>query len=79
MLIQNVICFMSVSFKYFLDLLPSFSVSTDNINNFYCCDTFHLEDMLSLSENNGCRKQGDAESGVIVSHVKGAVKNSSMF
>lgn len=69
MLIQNVICLMNVSFKYLLDFFPSFCISVDNISNFYFNDTCHLEDILSVSQNI-CRKQGDAESGLIGSHVK---------
>lgn len=69
---------MNVSFKYLLDSFPSFCISIDNINNFYFNGTHHLEDILSVSQSI-CRKQGDAEFGLIGSHVKGAVKNSSMF
>lgn len=70
MLIQNVVCLMNVSFKYLLDFFPSFCISIDNFNNFYFNDNHYLEDTLSVSQNNICRKQGDVESGLIGSHVK---------
>lgn len=69
---------MNVSFKYLLDFFPAFYISIDNISNFYFNDNHHLEDIISVSQNI-CRKQGDAESGLIGSHVKWAVKNSSVF
>lgn len=78
LLIQNVIYLMTVSFKYLLDVFPTFCISIDNNNNFYFNDNHHLEDILSVSQNI-CRKQGDAESGLIGSHVKWAMKNSSVF
>lgn len=70
MLIENVICLMNVSFKYFLDLFPSFCISIGNINSFYFYDTLHLEDILGVSQINICRKQGDAASGMTGSHMK---------
>lgn len=69
---------MNVSFKYLVDYFPTFCISIDNINNFYFYDNHHLENILSVSQNIR-RKQGDAESGLIGSHVKWAAKKTSMF
>ncbi|KAF2985458.1 hypothetical protein EK904_000119 [Melospiza melodia maxima] len=51
------------------ETVNSFCAEDDNINNFYFNDNHHLEDIPSVSQNI-CRKQGDAESGLIGSHVK---------
>lgn len=61
---------MNVSFKYFLDLFAPFYISIDNINSFYFYDTHHWDNILGVSHNNICRKQGDAESGMTGSNVK---------
>jgi len=54
---------MNVSFRYFLDLFPLLYISIDNINSFYFYDTGHWDNILSVSQNNICRKQGVAVSG----------------
>lgn len=67
MLIQNVVFLRNASSKYVLGLFPSFCIGVDN--NFYFYDTCRLEDILIVFQNNICRKQGDADSGVTGSHV----------